>query len=64
MNRAITLSLFQAGPVTYDFSATHEKILAARHADPPKPYDLLQDREQLSAVMSEVSGKGLIPLEA
>ena len=45
MNRAITLSLFQAGPVTYDFSATHEKILAARHADPPKPYDLLQDRE-------------------
>ena len=56
--------MFQTGPVTYDFTSTHEKIIAARHADPPKPYDILQDREQLSTVISEITSKGLIPLES
>ena len=35
----------------------------AQHADPPIPYDLFQDREQLTAVISEVSSKGVLPLE-
>ena len=38
-------------------------MAAAREADPTKPYDLMQDRDQISSVISEVSNKGLIPLE-
>ena len=28
-----------------------------------RPYDLLQDKEQLSNIMSEVASKGMIPLD-
>lgn len=29
----------------------------------PEPYDLLQDKDQVSNVMSEISSKGLVPFE-
>ena len=63
MNRAITLSFAEQKAVAYDFTSTYAKMRDAAHADPPQAYDLFQDREQLSAVISEVSSKGVVPLE-
>ena len=63
LNRALTLSAAGQRTVVYDFTSTHAKIRDAQQGETPVAYDLFQDREELSAVISEVSGKGVIPLE-
>ena len=63
MNRAITLTFFGQKEVVYDFTSTYAKIRDARHEEIPRAYDLFQDREELSTVISEVSSKGIIPLD-
>lgn len=66
IHRVVTYANLESQKTEFDFSSTIAKLRENESLvleTDGEPYNLLQDKEQISIVMSEISAKGLFPFE-
>mmetsp|Transcript_25263 Transcript_25263/g.31631 ORF Transcript_25263/g.31631 Transcript_25263/m.31631 type:complete len:112 (-) Transcript_25263:18-353(-) len=67
LHRIMMFASLDRKATDFDFTKTIQKLRdvqsSVSEGSAAEPYDLLQDKEQVTSVMGEISAKGLIPFE-